>query len=110
MSELRRTPTLSEAGYPPPFPPSLLPSANFRLDPTRERLLIIDGHASHLSFPFFEFAVDHNITLLRMPAHTSHLLQPLDVSVFSPLKKALNDEFATASHIGQKVNKLTFGP
>jgi len=29
---------------------------------------------------------------LRLPAHTSHFLQPLDVGLFSPLKKALSNE------------------
>ena len=34
--------------------------------------------------------MNNNILLVVLPPHTSHLLQPLDVSIFSPLKKALS--------------------
>lgn len=33
--------------------------------------------------------MDHNIQLLIMPPHAWHLLQPLDLSVFGPLKTYL---------------------
>lgn len=50
------------------------------------RLLILDGHGSHLTPEFDEICVKHNIVTLCMPPHSSHLLQPLDVSCFGPLK------------------------
>ncbi len=31
---------------------------------------------------------NNNVYLVFLPAHTSHVLQPLDLSVFSPLKQA----------------------
>jgi hypothetical protein len=49
------------------------------------RLLIMDSHASHVCLDFYTFALEHRIMLLRMPPHCTHLLQPLDVSVFHPL-------------------------
>ena len=52
------------------------------------RLLILDGHESHKSTEFEAFCQDHKIITLCMPAHSSHLLQPLDVGSFGPLKKA----------------------
>ena len=52
------------------------------------RLLILDGHDSHHSTDFEFFCRDHNIVTLCMPAHSSHILQPLDVGCFSPLKRA----------------------
>jgi hypothetical protein len=52
------------------------------------RLLVLDGHESHHSVEFEEYCKEHNIVTLCMPAHSSHLLQPLDVGCFSPLKKA----------------------
>jgi hypothetical protein len=52
------------------------------------RLLILDGHESHHSDEFEEYCKEHNIVTLCMPAHSSHILQPLDVGCFSPLKKA----------------------
>ena len=53
----------------------------------RYRLLIIDGHGSHLTAEFHRFCEDNLIILLCEPAHSSHLLQPLDVSYFSVLKR-----------------------
>ena len=35
-----------------------------------------------------KFAKEHCIEMLTLPPHTSHELQPLDVSVFGPFKKA----------------------
>jgi hypothetical protein len=52
------------------------------------RLLIIDGHESHNSLDFQQYCKDHKIITLCMPPHSSHLLQPLDVGCFSPLKTA----------------------
>ena len=52
------------------------------------RLLILDDHESHDSLEFTTYCKENNIVILCMPAHSSHLLQPLDVGVFSPLKKA----------------------
>jgi hypothetical protein len=56
------------------------------------RMLIIDGHESHNSAEFQQYCKDQKIISLCMPAHSSHLLQPLDVGCFSPLKKAYGDE------------------
>jgi hypothetical protein len=51
------------------------------------RLLILDGHKSHHSDEFETYCEEHNIITLCMPAHSSHLLQPLNVGCFGPLKK-----------------------
>ena len=56
----------------------------------KPRILIFDGHDSHLTSPFLLHSIEHNIHLLMLPAHTSHLLQPLDVGVFGPLKSAMS--------------------
>lgn len=52
------------------------------------RLLIIDGHESHHSLEFRDFCEANKIITLCMPSHSSHLLQPLDVGCFAPLKQA----------------------
>jgi transposase len=52
----------------------------------RSRMLIIDGHDSHISVEFINYCFDHDIWLLCLPPHTTHLLQPLDVGCFQPLK------------------------
>jgi hypothetical protein len=53
-----------------------------------KRLLILDGHSSHQTADFDIFCKENTIICLCMPPYTSHLLQPLDVGVFSPLKRA----------------------
>lgn len=52
------------------------------------RLLIIDGHDSHITMEFIKYCLDANIKPYCLPPHTTHLLQPLDVGLFSPLQKA----------------------
>lgn len=53
-------------------------------------LLLLDNHSSHLSVEAIDLAVDNGITILSFPPHCSHRLQPLDVSVFKPVKGAYN--------------------
>jgi hypothetical protein len=52
----------------------------------RHRLLILDGHESHLNQDFKDYCLEHGILTLYMPPHSSHVLQLLDVVCFSPLK------------------------
>ena len=52
------------------------------------RLLAIDGHKSHDSLAFQDYCKENKIITIYMPPHSSHLLQPLDVGYFSPLKIA----------------------
>ena len=54
------------------------------------RILILDGHGSHVTGGFIAHCMDYKIVLLCLPPHTSHLLQPLDVGLFGPLKKVLS--------------------
>ncbi|RKK79541.1 hypothetical protein BFJ71_g16207 [Fusarium oxysporum] len=58
----------------------------------RYRLLILDGHESHHSVDFEKYCEENHIITLCMPPHSSHLLQPLDVGCFGPLKKAYGRE------------------
>jgi hypothetical protein len=64
-----------------------IPHTNSRVR-GRFRLLIVDGHGSHLTPLFDRMCADNDIIPLCMPSHSSHLLQPLDVGCFAPLKKA----------------------
>ncbi len=50
------------------------------------KLLFLDGHASHITLKLIDKAIEHNIILYKLAAHTSHLYQPLDVAVFGPAK------------------------
>jgi hypothetical protein len=57
------------------------------------RLLILDGHGSHETDDFIYECYSNNIQLLFLPAHASHVLQPLDLSVFGSLKSHYRREF-----------------
>ncbi|CAH2045185.1 unnamed protein product, partial [Iphiclides podalirius] len=65
------------------------------IPPARPVLLIMDSHSTHVSQDVIDFATKNGIHLFTFPSHTSHLLQPLDVSVYKSLKnawaKVLND-------------------
>lgn len=50
------------------------------------RLLLVDGHTSHLTKEVVEYCEQHKIILFILPSHSTHLLQPLDVAVFQPYK------------------------
>lgn len=54
----------------------------------QRRLLIADGHGSHIRADFIAYCMENSIDLLIMPPHCSHLLQPLNVGVFSAFKRA----------------------
>ena len=56
------------------------------IPPLRPVLLVLDGHASHVTVDVVELARRNDIHMLCLPAHTTHMLQPLDVGVFKPLK------------------------
>jgi hypothetical protein len=58
----------------------------------RYRLLILNGHGSHSGPKFNQFYTENLIIPLYIPPHSSHLLQPLDVSYFSPLKHTYRQE------------------
>ena len=54
--------------------------------------MLYDGHKSHISLPLIDWAKQHNIQLLILPAHTSHVLQPLDIGCFEPFERIYNAE------------------
>ncbi|RPB11153.1 DDE-domain-containing protein, partial [Morchella conica CCBAS932] len=56
------------------------------------RLLIYDGFDSHLDPAVVNFCWNHRIIPYCLPAHTSHISQPLDVSVFSSLQNYYSEE------------------
>ena len=68
------------------------------------RMIVLDGHESHLSAQFEAFCKEKNIITLCLPAHSSHLTQPLDVGCFSVLKRIYGKELedfikASVDHI-----------
>jgi hypothetical protein len=47
---------------------------------------------THETLEALEFCFENNIVLCRLPSHTSHKLQPCDVTVFTRLKDEYRDE------------------
>jgi DDE superfamily endonuclease len=66
------------------------------------RLLIADGHGSHIRADFIAYCMENNIDLLIMPPHCSHLLQPLDVGVFAAFKRAHANETDITSRLSSQ--------
>ena len=50
-------------------------------------MLVLDRHKSHELAEFHKYCYKHNIILLCLPPHSSHLTQPLNVGCFSVLKR-----------------------
>lgn len=55
-------------------------------------LLILDNHESHSNLQSFQYCRQNGVHLLSIPPHTSHRLQPLDLTFFGPLKKSYDRE------------------
>lgn len=73
-------------------------------------LLIYDGHSTHVGLKLIELATANHVTIIKLPPHSSHLLQPLDLSVFKSLKTAW-DQFLCKwqrQHPGQKLPRNIF--
>ena len=60
------------------------------------RLLILDRYEIHIHVEFIEYCLDNDIIVYCLPPYSTHLLQPLDVGLFSPLQK----------YYGKEVDKL----
>lgn len=61
-----------------------------RCSKERPVLLLLDNHESHLSVDALDICKQNGVTVLSFPPHCSHKLQPLDRSVYGPLKKYVN--------------------
>jgi hypothetical protein len=68
------------------------------------RLLILDGHGSHLTMDFIEYCDRNRILLAIYPPHSTYTLQPLDVVMFKPLSSAYSTQI---SHFMERSQGLT---
>lgn len=50
------------------------------------RILFLDGHKTYVTIDIMFTAWFNKVQLIYLPSHSSHISQPLDVGVFSPLK------------------------
>ena len=87
------------------FKPHTRPST-----PSHWRLLIIDDHQSHTSKPFCDALWSHRIIPFVLPPHTTHVMQPLEVSIFSRLTSAYRRLVSSAAEsVGATIDKAQFG-
>ncbi len=54
--------------------------------------LNLNGHGSHVTLEAIAQAHDFGLNMVTLQAHTSHALQPLDVSCFKPFKITFRKE------------------
>jgi len=63
------------------------------------KLLIFDGHSSRISSSVVDLALKNNVELLCLPAHTSSILQPLDVVACSSLSRLAGENVCVPTMI-----------
>lgn len=83
-----------------------------RLGPKgRPIVILFDGHLSHLSIDVIKFSIENQIGLVKLPAHTTSELQPLDKVLFRPLKLRYNHVLIEwqKKHYGMTVKKADVG-
>jgi hypothetical protein len=61
--------------------------------PTNQHLFILDGHGSHVTLQVVTQAQQLGLKLLTLLAHTSHVLQPFDVSCFKLTFRLIRGEW-----------------
>lgn len=85
--------------------------SHVRPTPEHKALLILDNHEAHRSIKVVEYAREHNIVILSLPPHTSHRVQPLDVSVFSSFEGRFERVVAKwqKRYVGATMNSFDIG-
>ena len=75
----------------------------------RTRILIYDGHGSHITGQFLKHCEQNKIHVLILSPHTSHLLQPLDIDIFDSLRKIMTNQLDRIVHTQiHKIQKREF--
>ena len=72
----------------------------------RPAILILDNHDSHVSIETIDLFKENGVTLLTLPPHCSHNLQPLHQSVYGPFKTFYN-QAANAFMVGHPGKTIT---
>lgn len=80
-----------------------------KTNPTKESpaLLILDGHYSHTrNLDVIDIARKNYVTILSIPLHTTHKMQPLDRTFMGPFKQYYSEHI----RIWQRENQRPVGP
>ncbi|XP_049886788.1 uncharacterized protein LOC126381335 [Pectinophora gossypiella] len=75
-------------------------------------IFFLDGHASHVTKHLSDFCAQHDIEIVVLYPNSTHLLQPMDVAIFRPLKRFWKQETTKwkTQNLGQQVKKHNFAP
>ena len=68
----------------------------------RPLLLLLDGHVTHLDMGTIQHAKDNEVTIIKLPPHTTDVLQPLDVTCFKSLKNEWNIKLTEWYRLNQR--------
>jgi hypothetical protein len=71
------------------------------------RLLILDGHGSHCTLGFLDWCRTNRILVAIFLPHSTHRLQPLDVSLFRPLATYYSQQLDHHTRLSQGLIALT---
>lgn len=71
----------------------------------KKTILLLDNHESHISLEGYELCRSNGVILVSFAPHTSHRCQPLDVTVYGPLKRAYYKRCADwlKSNLGKRI-------
>ena len=64
-----------------------------------DRMLICDGHDSHIIDDFIDDCMNNNILLMILSRHSSYLTQSLNIEVFSSLKRLMTSAIESLVNI-----------
>lgn len=75
-------------------------------------ILYVDSHSSHLTLQLVNFCQTNNIELVALYPNATHILQPLNVAVFHPVKTAWKRtvDGYTIENDGKSLKKENFAP
>jgi hypothetical protein len=77
----------------------------------QKRLLFLDGHRTYLQPDFLNYCDQHDIIIALLPSYSTHMIQPLDVGVFSPLATAYSTRLEQKTRLlglSQSISKADF--
>lgn len=70
-------------------------------------MLVFDGYTCRIQYRVLQKLYENGIIAITLPAHTSYVLQPLDFSVFSPFKSALERNFSAAARVASQLDAFS---
>lgn len=77
---------------------------------TERPMLLVYGHSIHVDVNVIKLLLAEQITVLKLPAHSSHILHPLDCSTMKPMKDNWESKLVKWQilHVGTELPKQEF--